>query len=289
MKLILILNGTAKKQERFRRFYHSQLPELDIRLTSHAGHAEELARKATEEKPAGILAGGGDGTLSQVINGVLKSNHPNTPVGIIPLGTANDFAAMCGIQNASDLIERLQRRPQPTDVGHIRSADGAERYFINAASLGMGPDVVRRLEQDNRNLGPALTYLRAIIGSFFGHRPEDITAEADEWSWTGKIRSMAIANGCSFGNRLYIAPDATCSDGVLNTFIAGDVPLFTFLRLLAIVRMGNKVTHSKAFYNGCRSIRLTSKEETWMEADGELVFRLPVEIKLVPGALSFLR
>lgn len=289
MKLILILNGTSKKQERFRKYYQSRLPALDIKLTTYAGHAEELAQHAANELPDGILAGGGDGTLSQVINGVLKSNHPSTPVGIIPLGTANDFAAMCGIRKPSDVSKCLNLLPQPTDVGLVKGADGEERYFINCASLGMGPDVVRRLERDSRKFGPGLTYLKAIVGSFFGHIPEGISAESDEWKWAGQIRSMAISNGKSFGNRLYIAPEASHNDGVLDTFIAGDVSLLTFLRLLARVRMGNRANHPKVAYNICRTIKLSSAKETWLEADGELVFKLPVEIKMMPGKLNFFR
>lgn len=244
------------------------------------------------EQPNGILAAGGDGTLHQVVNGLMtfREQHPSSPLpalGIVPLGTGNDFARICGIRNPEILSDRIRAGGRPTDCGMITTATD-KRYFINVASIGMGPDVVRRLERDSRSLGADLTYLRAIVRSFFGYRPEHITLEDDGGTWSGHIRALAVANGECFGSGLRIAPDAQPDDGLLRTFIAGDVPLATFMYLLMRIRQGRQIFHPKSRYGSGRSIRL-SGEGIWMEADGELIGQLPAEISIVPGAVRFFR
>jgi Sphingosine kinase and enzymes related to eukaryotic diacylglycerol kinase len=185
--------------------------------TQQAGHAFVLASEAVDKKFDLILAAGGDGTLNQVVNGILagRESQDSLPtLGIIPLGTGNDFAKMCGVKadgkQLADLIQKASFKP--TDAGKISCFDEAgnaqTKYFINVTSIGMGPEVVRRLSNSNRSLGPTLTYLKAITQTFFSHQPQPIFVQANDWEWRGQARVVAIANGKSFGNSLYIAPDA---------------------------------------------------------------------------------
>ena len=296
MRLVVILNGTSQKVERFKAWEVGLCGRhaLDIRLTTHAGHAVELAQEAARERPDGILAAGGDGTLHQVLNGLMRfrQRHPEKELpalGIVPLGTGNDFARICGITDKSVLLDRLALGGKPTDCGVIKDAEGQERYFINVASIGMGPDVVRRLERDSRWLGSDLTYLRAIVKSFFGYRPEQIALQDSDGNWSGRIRALAIANGRSFGSGLWVAPDAEPDDGILQTFIAGDVPLATFMYLLGRIKQGRRISHPRARYGKGQTVWLTGSSDILMEADGELVGNLPAEISLHRHAIRFFR
>ena len=296
MQLVVILNGTRQKVERFKswRVGLENRHALDIRATTYPGHAAELAYKAAEECPDGILAAGGDGTLHQVLNGLMdfRRQHPEKKaptLGIVPLGTGNDFARICGIKDISALLDRLANGGTPTDCGVIKDSEGQERHFINVASIGMGPDVVRRLESDSRWLGPDLTYLRAIVKSFFGYQPEEITLQDGDGNWSGRIRALAVANGRSFGSGLCVAPDAEPDDGILQTFVAGDVPLTTFMYLLGRIKQGHRISHARARYGKGRTVSLTGASDILMEADGELVCRLPAEISLRPHAIRFFR
>ncbi|MFM7194944.1 MAG: diacylglycerol/lipid kinase family protein, partial [Bacteroidota bacterium] len=269
--LIIILNGQPKKIERFRKQYQSLLEnnfKLDVRETSSHGHAFELAKAAAAESSDGLLAAGGDGTLNQVLNGLMASGNASLPLGIIPLGTGNDFARFIGIRSPEDLLAAIKAGPQPTDVGRVSGigVDGlpVTRHFINVSSLGMGPDVVRRLEKDTRSLGPSLTYLRATLRSFFNYRPELITATTPEGSWHGRIRALAVANGRSFGSGLVVAPHAAPDNGLLSTFTAGDVPLHEFLWFLGKIKAGKTIVHPKASYGTCTTLKLESPEgEVW--------------------------
>lgn len=291
MRLIVILNGTKQKVKRFNQTWRSSLEsqfDIDIRSTSYAGHAEVLARIASEENPNGILAAGGDGTLSQVLNGVLSSSK-KTSIGIIPLGTGNDFARMCRIRRPDQLIASIKKGGLATDVGCIERVGDPNRYYINAASLGMGPDVVKRLENDSRWLGADLTYLKSTIRSFFGYQPEEVKIRWQGKEWAGQIRSVAIANGKTFGSGLAVAPDAVLSDGLLNLFIAGDVPLLQFLYFLGKIRAGKKVKHHQATYSNSNEISIESNEIVWIEADGEIVGKTPAKFTVLPGAIQFFR
>src|SRR5260221_2608982 len=237
--LAIVLNGISRNKKKFYSDIYPALAgkfALTIFETQRAGTAVELASKAVDEVFDFIIAAGGDGTLNQVLNGVqLNRSLSQIVLGLIPLGTGNDFARTCGLSADPRLLATLieSNLPKPVDLGRItcRDQEGREvtRYFINACSVGMGPAVVKRLAKSNRTLGPTLTYWKAITATFLTHRPEEIYCTTPAWEWQGKIRVLAIANARSFGNALYIAPDAVVDDGLLNVFIAGALPLWKVL------------------------------------------------------------
>lgn len=298
-KLIIILNGVSRHKK---KFYQQIFPDLstqyqiDVWETKHAKHAIELGSEATRQRPFGILAAGGDGTLNQVINGVMAVATPSEipTIGIIPLGTGNDFARMCGIEpNTNSLLSKIKSGGKPTDLGKVvcqsESGESLTRHFINVASLGLGPDVVKRLFKSNRALGPTLTYFKAIAQSFFSYKPEQISVKTEQWSWSGKIRVVAIANGQSFGHSLYVAPDAKADDGLFSTLIAGEVPVLKFLMLLQKIKSKKKINDPLLHYNTCTNLSITSTEKCWIETEGELAGTLPATIEILPLAIKFFR
>jgi diacylglycerol kinase (ATP) len=300
LKILIILNGISPKKK---KFYSEILPllqkkfEVIVEETSYAGHATQLATEALSKNYDCILAAGGDGTLHQVINGILKENTTSIfpSIGLIPLGSGNDFATTCGLSFDANAIEKLLQanKPQPTDVGKIScyDADGnkIEKYFINACSLGMGPTTVQRMEKSSKLLNADLRYLTSILHTFFTHRPQALTIKAPSWEWIGKARVFAIANGKSFGNKIFIAPDAVQDDGVFNTFLAGEVPLLKFLLFLQSLKQKKKIMDDKISYSLVREIELSSAEKVMLEAEGELVGYLPARIEVMPSRISFLR
>ncbi len=263
-------------------------------MTDGPDHAIELTKEAIADNCVALLAAGGDGTLNQVLNGLMASGRRDIPLGVVPLGTGNDFANFTGIRTPQDLITAIRAGGKPTDIGMVTGtgADGqpCTRHFINVSSLGMGPDVVRRLERDSRSLGPSLTYLRATLRSFFGYRPEQVTATTPDRHWNGRIRALAVANGRSFGSGLVVAPDAAADNGVLSTFTAGDVPLHEFLWFLGKIKAGKTIVHPKAEYGTCTTLKLESAEdEVWTETDGELAVKLPAVYQVLERRISFFR
>lgn len=297
MKIAIILNGISRKKKKFYKEIYPTLINhfvVEVMETRHAGHAEELAAMALNQEFDCILAAGGDGTLNQVINGILKNESGNLPsIGLIPLGSGNDFARTCSLRpEAKQLIQLLKAGPTPTDIGKIeciRNGEKITHYFINECSLGMGPEVVKQLSKSARWWGPDLSYLISIVSTFISHQPQEILCKTNSWTWKGKARVIAIANGKTFGNAIFIAPDANPGDSVFNSFIAGDVPLWKFLIFLQTLKKKRKIDDPLVHYNTLARVELSSAEECALEAEGELVGLLPATITVLMGKISFLR
>lgn len=297
-RLIIILNGVSRKKS---TFYNQVLPTLsqhyhvDVWETKHQEHAVELGCEAANQKPFGVLAAGGDGTLNQVLNGLFSSDSKNLPtLGIIPLGTGNDFARLGNIKATGEsVLQKLQTGSKPTDLGKVECVDkngtAITRYFINVASMGMGPAVVHELFKSNRALGRELTYLKSILKVFFTHPLDDIEIKVADWQWSGKARAVAIANGQSFGGGIFIAPDAQPDDGLFSTFIAGNLPLLKFLVVLQQIKMKRRAKDFRIRYDNCSRVSLTSSHECWIETEGELAGLLPATVTLIPKAIKFIR
>ena len=297
-KLIIILNGVSRHKK---KFYRNILPALsanfqvDVWETRHAEHGIELGIEAAKQNPYGVLAAGGDGTLNQVLNGLFQSNlNVLPPLGIIPLGTGNDFARLASVEpTGQSVLNKVQSSPQLTDVGMVacvhKNGTPTTRYFINVASLGMGPAVVHELVKSNRTLGRDLTYLISILKVFFTHKLDEIEVKTNHWVWRSKARVVAIANGQSFGGGIFIAPQAQPNDGVFSTFVAGDVPVLKFLQVLQQVKAKKLVRHSALEYNSATQLHVSSPHLCYIETEGELAGLLPASINILPKAIHFFR
>jgi diacylglycerol kinase (ATP) len=300
LKIIVILNGISRKKK---KFYSEILPvlqkkfEITVTETSYAGHASQLALEAVGKDFDCVIAAGGDGTLHQVINGILNANatQPIPSVGLIPLGSGNDFATTCGLSSDANSIAKLleANHPKLTDVGKISCYDemgnGITKYFINECSIGMGPTTVQRMEKSPKWLSSDLRYLTSILHTFFTHQPAPLNIKAESWEWSGRARVFAIANGKSFGNKIFIAPDALQDDGFFNSFLAGEVPLIKFLWFLQSLKQKKKVNDPLIRYSKTKEVIVSSQVKILLEAEGELVGYLPATIKVKPSRILFFR
>ena len=299
MKILIVLNGVSRKKV---TFYREILPSLQAKYdcavaeTTYSGHAVKISQGAISQNFDCIISAGGDGTLNQVINGMLSNGDGNLPkLAILPLGSGNDFAGACGLkEDVHQLISLLEKNaPIQTDVGklicHDVSGKQAEKYFLNVASVGMGPATVQRMEKFPRWLGSDLRYLAAILHTFFTHRPTDLNIKGDLWRWNGKARVWAMANGQSFGNRIFIAPQSKSNDGILDTFLAGDVPLLKFLIYLQQLKSKKKIVNPKVQYQQGHYFEITSSQKLAIEADGEIQGYLPAQAELRPNHILIFR
>lgn len=297
MRVLVILNGISRKRKLFYRKIYPQLEEQlqpEVRVTRYAGHAEELAAEAVTQGFEVILSAGGDGTAHQVLNGVMKSGLPVPLLGLIPLGSGNDLARATGaIADARRIIELVRsKQAVQIDVGLIslQDAEGKPltRYFINECSLGMGPEVVRRVNEGGRSVGVGFMYLKSIVATFLFLKPEAIHVRAGELTWSGKSRVMAIANGKAFGHGIYIAPDSSLSDGLLNMFIAANPPLLRFLMLLQVLKKPRESRDGCLTYATASRVEVTSERPLPVEADGEPVGFTPLYCEVVRNRVNFL-
>lgn len=301
MKIAIILNGISLRKE---ILYHKMLPALrrefnvEVFETLTQNDATPLTSKAVDKHFNVIIAAGGDGTVHQVVNGLLADPDARSmPVlGVIPIGSGNDFARSLGIgADPSALVKALKDfRPRKIDVGKItyRPSHGSDktrvRYFVNEADIGMGPEVVRKVMSSGRPFGSAVSYYMAILSTFVTYRPLEVKAVTPGWTWEGKIRTLAIANGNYYGNGLCISPDARPDDGRFGTFICAGVSALDFMRYSSDLKKGKHVRIPEIAYNEATAVELTSPEPCAIEADGEILGYLPARIELLPKIISVL-
>ncbi|MCK9324562.1 MAG: diacylglycerol kinase family lipid kinase [Bacteroidales bacterium] len=263
--------------------------------------AESLANQAIEEGCDYLVAVGGDGTLNEVINGYLKcqdSRRDQVILGLLPYGTGNDFARGLGIRRDLDQFEALLEKSAPVklDAGALRfrKKDGSlfVRYFDNIADLGLGADVVARVNGVHlrkKVLGGTLTFFLSVIATFVTFRHKHIKVTWDGFSWEGPVLSLVVANGRYFGSGFGIAPEARMDDGLFEVVILGKLSIIHYLKNFANLRACRKVDHPEVFYYRTSSLKVEEeKAVSIVEADGELEGNVPLEFECLPGVLNFL-
>jgi diacylglycerol kinase family enzyme len=266
----------------------------EFRPTRGPGHAEELALQAAVEGFSFVGAAGGDGTLHEVANGLLRAERPDTALAVFPTGSANDYAHALG------LAPGWWRRPDPAirvgpvDVGLVRGPDGRERYFINALGLGLN-GIVNYESRRIRRLRGLARYGVAMARAFvwqFGHPV--VTATTDGTTRTAPTLAFSVALGRREGNFL-VAPRAELDDGLFDYLHAGPVSRWELLRYLpALVSGGLPSDHPRLWMGRCRAVTLASEAPLTVHIDGEF-FCLPednvrsLEVRILPARLRVQR
>lgn len=273
---------------------------VDIRESDHAEHAIDLARAAATTADC-VVAVGGDGTLNEVVNGCLQSGAARPglalpAVGVLAMGTANDFTRSLGVDGTLRELLALAAAgdTRTVDLGLLSFTDegGAarQRYFINVADIGVGARVAGIVNRRRRAFGAALTYLSAIVQGFLSYRkPLVEVATAEGFAWRGRCLACVVGNGRAFGAGLYATPAARIDDGLFDCAIIGDVGLLEFFRYLPNLRRGETIRHEEVHY--LQTSRLTIASEggrCLIDADGESFVGSGVEVDIVPAALRLL-
>ncbi|MCA6078571.1 diacylglycerol/lipid kinase family protein [Fulvivirga sedimenti] len=283
LRITVIRNSKHQKKKLLEAWAERNSAAYDIRIvdTRFSGHAIELTKNAIANGTTHLIAAGGDGTLNEVVNGILTSAKPATPLLYYPGGTANDWSKTFTAPASTDeILPRLGGTPRQVFVGKIISGDhGTERFFINIADLGMGADVVRMVNESSKWMGPNITFMKAILQTFLRYRNKMVTIEQDDVTYQQKIRALVIANGKYFGSGMCIAPEADPFSGTFQLVVIGDVSILDYLRYLPRIRKGEHIDHPGVKYYFCRTILVSSKESVGIEADGEFLGMIPARIE----------
>ena len=277
---------------------------FSVAFTDAAGDGRRLAAEAAKQGAKLIIACGGDGTISEVANGILDSNH-EVELGILPSGTGGDFRRTLRIPNNVPAAARALRdgRPRLIDAGRVTfvndSGERETRFFVNVASFGMSTDVLSRTASGeakkwipslgSRKLGSKLSYAAATLKTTLSSSAIEVRVQLDDEAERRlRLAEFCVANARYYGGAMKIAPDARLDDGYFDVVTIGDASSFRILtnapRLYfgAHLRM-NEVTHSLAKQVVARPAR--NDEHIAVELDGELVGRLPGTFQIRPKAL----
>ncbi len=280
-------------QRRTHQFSHDF--KIETRWTESPGDAMDLASRAVSQRPDLILAVGGDGTVHEVINGLLRASEPSTvpvPIGILPFGRGNDYADMLRIpRRIPDLFNLLQQSTFASfDVGVVECFNTAGQrtvqYFNNILGLGFDARVAARMNRLNRRLPWAIAYpiniLRELTNLHF--YPMNVIINGQTLELTSFL--FVIAIGKSFGGGLRVAPNADPQDGRFDVIWADPIPRHQVIRLLPRVYRGRHLTHPTIHAGTATEITINSETAVPIEAEGEVIGWTPAHITIQPRRLT---
>jgi len=295
-RIIFIINGAKKQTKKLTSildiFSNSTFfSKVEVRFTQYPGHAEEIARKSTSQFDYLIVVGG-DGTLNEVVNGI--DFNSKIIVGLLPFGTANDFARGQKLPfNANFLFELIKKDTyKDIDVGLVVSHNPIgviNRRFINIADIGLGGYVTQEMIMNKSQLlSGKLKYARAILKGMIKYSKPEIIINGD-FIFRGRVLTLAICNGPFFGYGLCIAPNANVQNACLNITCIGNVSLFDYLKKINKIKRGEIIQHPKITYTTIQSIAINHANEACpIEVDGEFIGHTPATVKILPDKLKFL-
>ena len=270
---------------------------LEVEATRGPGDATRIAREAARAGVERVLVAGGDGTVSETVSGLLATGLAGSvELGLLPFGTGGDFARAIGMP--SDPIEAVDvlaaGKPRPVDAGRIRmpGADGVSRtrWFANETSVGVSGDVVARVRRGPRWLSGQAAFFWATLRAVWAYAPDDVRLEVDGSEvFAGLVALACASNAGWFGGGMHIAPEARFDDGLLDVVVVRGVPGLRLLPRLRKLYAGTHLSDPAVCAFRGRKVRFEARAGTpAVEVDGELGVTLPLEIDVLPGALTVL-
>jgi diacylglycerol kinase (ATP) len=261
----------------------------ELRLTQRAGEAESFAQEAIREGCGYVIAAGGDGTLNEVINGIATPHLARgIRVGIVPLGTANDFARSIRLPaSVEDNIDILGAK-QTTPIDLVRITSDRTRYFVNVSAGGFSGAVDEKLTPEIKSAWGPLAYLRSAAAALPElHEYHTTIVFDDVESLVIDLYNVIVANGQFVGGALPIAPKADPADGLLDVLLIPKRPPAKMVLLAAEMLLGNHLSSDAVMFRRATKISVQSQPAMSFNADGELVGDDPAVFQIIPLALEF--
>ncbi len=241
--------------------------DYELLVTSKPEEGIDLAHSAVVNGADAVIAAGGDGTINEVVNGVLRAadDGPTVPFGILPIGTANDFYRM------ADLPLDLDESARVIAAGHTRQVDAGlvnERYFINNSAAAMEPMVTIENIRMKR-LSGELRYAVALIKAIVKLKAWEMEIAWDGGGYSGPAYLLSVCNTPRTGG-FTMAPGAEMDDGLFDVVFAPEVSKGTVINVLLKLTQGKHVEHSAVTFVRTTQLTLTSTPGTPVHADGEV-------------------
>lgn len=236
---------------------------VEVKLTGAAGDATAHASDAATRGVDVVVAAGGDGTVNEVVNGL---DGYDVPLGIIPLGTANDFARQVGIpadaDHAMDVI--LQRKPKQFDTASLNG-----RRFLNVSTGGVGAEATAETPASAKEtLGP-LAYAVSGMRKMAEFKPYAARFVSDDFNFDGEFLMFAVGLTKSTGGGTMVTPMASVNDGLLDLCIVEAMTRREFAATVLKVKKGEHVGHPGVHYKQLRNVTIDAPEALSVNVDGE--------------------
>ncbi|WP_160687397.1 YegS/Rv2252/BmrU family lipid kinase [Clostridium sp. C2-6-12] len=230
-----------------------------------------------------ILIAGGDGTVDSLVN-AMKQRNVNLPIGILPVGTANDFGKF--INMPADIEEAckqiLDSKPVAVDVGKIN-----DKYFINVASTGLFTDISQKTDVNLKNTMGKLAYYLKGLEELPNFRKLQVKISSKECNYEGEMYLLLVFNGQTAGN-LNLATEAEVTDGKLDVVMFKAIAIIELLPLFIKLLKGEHLDSDKVVYFKTDDVLIESSEDIVTDIDGERGPDFPLRIKCIKGGIKLL-
>lgn len=288
MKAMIIMNPSSGKEKaqdyvkKIEETLHGKYTDIEIRKTVKEGDAAIFAKEACIEFYDAVISMGGDGTINETINGLAEQSH-RPALGIIPLGTINDFARALDIPlEPYEAITILNdHETKAVDIGKIDEA-----YFMNVLAVGSIAEATYKVTPEQKTKLGSFAYFIEGAKSFLGGDSIDLTVEHENGTWEGESFLLLAALTNSVGGFESLAPDANVNDGKFHAFI---IKKMSFPRIAAIIPSllkGELQESDEVEYIRTSYLNVSSSKNHAVNIDGEEGQSLPFHAKVLPGHLN---
>lgn len=290
---LLVLNGKSAADDALRAAVTGVRAEglpVDVRVTWEPGDAQRYVDEGLAAGVTTIVACGGDGTLSEVAAALARHDAPADQlpsVGLVPLGTANDFATAAGLPVAPAAALALVRESAPVaiDLLRIEAADGVH-WCANLASGGFGTDVTVETDEGLKKMLGGLAYLVTGIARLGRIEPVQARFESADFEWEGGFIALGLGNGRQAGGGQQLCPEACIDDGLLDVTIVPELSGEVAATVGTLVAEGRQAALERvAVRHRCRQLRLSGPQPMTLNLDGEPCSADHFDISCAPARL----
>jgi len=311
VKTLLVVNpqsgggATGRTFDSMRRAIEKALGEVDVAMTERSGHGIDLAREGALAGHDLVVAVGGDGTLHEVVNGLMQAKSSdygagsakNVQLGMIAQGTGGDFRKTLGLEHRLDkYLDALKSgRERTLDVGKFTGGGKTGHYFVNILSAGLGGLVDQYVRDAPRFLGGKAAYfgasLKALVNARLGNLRCKVTNDGKTETRDVKSYMIAICNGRFFGGGMKVAPMADIDDGKLEVVALGATSKVGFALTSNAIYDGSHIGKNGTVHFRADAIEIDlanddARSAYLLDVDGEPMGGLPLRIEVVPKALT---
>ncbi len=296
-------SANGKTKERWEKeiipLLSSNKIEYDFKLTEYQNHATEIVREKIKTGETFIVVVSGDGTFNEAVNGFFENNEnisPDCVLGFISSGTGSDVIKTLGhTKDFQEQIEILKTGIiKKIDVGIAKYIDfdgnEAKRYFFNVGDVGLGGDVVERVNKATKRLGGKMSFLIGSIKGILHHKRVKTTLIIDDDEankFECELNLGVVGNFRYFGGGMMCCPDAINDDGLFDVISAHDMGRFKLLRSIGKLYSGEHINlETVTVHPRAKKVKITSETPIFLDLDGEQVGTTPVEFNIIPKVLS---
>lgn len=261
--------------------------EYTLNKTEYAGHAVDLVKKIDLKQYDSVCAMGGDGTLFEVLNGMLtKRENERIPISIIPNGTGNSFLKTLGIENVDDAIGKISKN-EPKKLDMMRAECGENIYYsLNLIGWGMATDI-SVLAEKLRVLG-GQRYNIASVFEIIKNKKRDSKLIVDGKERDSSFSFIIACNTMYVGKDMKMAPKAKIDDGEIDLIIVKKTSSFTLFSVFPKLFDGSHIDHNACEYVHCKSFSIQPEDHSSLNIDGEIIGSTPVSVNVVKNGVELI-